>query len=202
MPSIAPQSNPGDIYRCKFWVVLFKTLVSSGPLLVIAVCGAGIAAGMRMLATNVETVSTRADLSLPKLILLFMIPIVMIIPNCLLVGVGNLYVLVLGMGNAFLSYVKVSPEEFEYCSWPRYHVRCNWEMLEWQSYSANWSVARRLVNLEKADEVEVSALTKIWREVPARLGLGTRSPVSLHEFQGYPDGELADNLRRYAPHLF
>ena len=95
----------------------------------------------------------------------------------------------------FFSYVKVSPAGLEHRQWPSKHIRCEWSQVE--RIGKRWLFWEALT-LKGSQVIGLSPGLRMSRA----LHLGAQNFVPLGGYRGWPDGQLADDLRRYAPHLF
>jgi uncharacterized Tic20 family protein len=95
----------------------------------------------------------------------------------------------------FLSYIKVSPYGMEYSLWIFKRLRCTWADTArlqrlWLTQDAVW--------LHQAEVLGPSFYLKR----PFNWLSPAQHFIPLRGFQGWPEGALAADLRRYAPHLF
>ncbi len=106
-------------------------------------------------------------------------------------------VLVFQLLTTFRSYLKISPEGLEYQAWPTYHIRCAWDDVQ--------ALGRRGLPM-KADVLLLRQATELGRPITMRLrkrlGMDTQYFIPLNTIDGWPNGKLADALKRYAPQLF
>lgn len=101
----------------------------------------------------------------------------------------SLSLIPLSIGRAFNSYLLLSNQGLEYSLWPLHKIRCGWDDLDQIKKSALPFQGDLLV-LKTA---EVSGLQ----------GLIKTSPViPLYQIDGWQNGNLANELRKYAPNLF
>jgi hypothetical protein len=120
-----------------------------------------------------------------------------------LIGVGSvlaiilcLYVMVAVLAYAFGTYLKVSAVGLEYLRWPYYGVRCTWDDIErlGKSRRATGRVYD-VIYLRNSEPFGWQIMARIRRT-------NTNWGILLSDLQGWPTGQLADDLRHYAPHLF
>jgi hypothetical protein len=94
------------------------------------------------------------------------------------------------------TFLRLSPEGLEYHRWPFTTITCRWNEAEKiaQGNVMGMSVATLMIPREK-----------IGWEKPVKggvLGSAKYKLVPLNDFQGWPDGDLMNELRQYAPKLF
>jgi hypothetical protein len=121
----------------------------------------------------------------------------------LLLGISIMLILVvLKIGLAFSSYVKVSPGGLEVRLWPGAAIRCGWADVE-RMGKASWGASyQHHFWLNNVETLEQGAVTRVLAWPMRMQHCGTRRQFTLRGFQGWPDGELAKQVRVYAPHLF
>ncbi len=185
-PATGPQSGLTHTYRRKLSVGLPMLMLFPVHLLVLA-------AGIAILVILVAIVRARPSLGW------FLIPV---LPLQLVWIISRVYLLAYFVGNPLLSYLKVSPEGLEYCSWPVKHLRCGWEGVQRMGKTPAWGVAYEMVRLTGAEALQNGVFIKTVRRTPRLFPRGQLDYFYLTGFRGYPDGALADDLRHYAPHLF
>jgi hypothetical protein len=181
-------SQPGSIhkYRWKLWYYLLQLLpiVANALLLGYVVYGFIILAG-----TMIRAWSLAAVLLIPAL--LFLVG----------VGIMRLPLLIMRVGGLLASYVVVSPDALEVRLWPSCHVRLRWEDVARAGKYPGWGGAYDVLSLEGAEELPEGSIAIWLRRLLRFVKTGPRS-LPLKNIQGYPRGGFADDLRRYAPHLF
>lgn len=113
-------------------------------------------------------------------------------PGCLVAALMvGLYI-----PSLFLSYLKVSPDGLELHYWPIYRIRVAWQDVERLGKCKLLGVfSCDALYLNRAEARARNATIREW-------GLAKRCIVPLSDFRGWPDGELADDLRWYIPHVF
>jgi hypothetical protein len=181
-------SQPGSIrrYRWKLWYYLLQLPVILANVLLL---GFGIYAFMILVGVMIHSRSLAAVLLIPALLILTIFTI------------WRLPVLSVRVGNLVASYVIVSPEALEIRLWPLYHVRLRWEDVERVGKTPSWGGAYEMLSLKEADDLPDGSTAIRLRKLLRFVKTGPRS-LSLRSIQGYPRGDFAANLRRYAPHLF
>jgi hypothetical protein len=108
-----------------------------------------------------------------------------------------LYIIAAAFAYAFGTYLKVSPGGLEYLRWPYYGVRCTWDDIE------RLGKSRRPTGSRVYDVIYLRNSEPFGWQIMARLRrTNTNRGILLSGLQGWPTGQLADDLRHYAPHLF
>jgi hypothetical protein len=186
-PATGPHPGLTHMYRRKLSVGLPMMLLMA-PLRLLALA-VGIY-GLVLLAVH-------AGLRPPGVFCLI-IPL----PAMLLFIASQAYLLAYHVGNPLFSYLKVSPGGLEYRSWPVRHLRCGWEGVQRMGQTPAWGSAYEMVRLTGAEVLQNGMFIKTVRRRPRLFPRGQLDYFYLTGFRGYPDGALADDLRRYAPHLF
>lgn len=96
----------------------------------------------------------------------------------------------------FFSYVKTSSSGLEHKIWLYKHISCRWSDVD--------RIGKRWLFIDvvylKRCEVIGPSLSLMMTLKPFRPYLQNVLPLS--GYKGWPDGELAQDLRQYAPHLF
>jgi hypothetical protein len=93
----------------------------------------------------------------------------------------------------FTNYLEVSPEGIRYHNWGQFKLQARWEDIERIGpYGPFKAIAIVPRNAQITEPL-------IWRW--RRMLFKNPYPVSLQPFVGWPDGELADSIRKYASHL-
>lgn len=125
---------------------------------------------------------------------------IMLLCPTLLVPIALGGILVFGLiargGGVLLSYVGVTPGGLEVRRWPLYRVFCRWDGVKRiGTYHMVW--------LDDAEAMEEGAFGTVLRWLANRVRrVQPADGLYLNSVRGYPVGEFADDLRRYAPHLF
>ena len=96
----------------------------------------------------------------------------------------------------FTTRVVVSPDGIEYRSW-QYRQRARWSDVERIDIWVYFGLAHKVLYLRQSE------LTggRVWLALRRMLSLPPTIMV-LSSMFGWPEGPLADDVRRYAPHLF
>ena len=96
---------------------------------------------------------------------------------------------------SFFSYIKISPDGIEQKNSPYKHIRCYWSDVDKLSKVFLFT---EVIYLKSFEVVGMSLSLK--------SPLGFLSPkqgfISLMGYEGWPDGQLANDLKQYAPNLF
>jgi hypothetical protein len=134
--------------------------------------------------------------------------LLLIFVSCMLVqsllfGISIMLVpFILKIGLAFFSYVKASPGGLEVRLWPGAATRCTWSDVE-RMGKASWGASyHHRFWLNNVEMLEQTAVTRLLAWPMRMQHWGTRRQFTFASFQGWPDGELAKQVRVYAPHLF
>jgi hypothetical protein len=185
-------AQPGSIhrYRWKLWYYLIRlpVILANVLLLGFLVCAILVFTGA-FVGSLIQTRSLAALLFVPVLLFLAVFTIM------------RLPVLTVHIGGLVASYVVVSPAALEVRLWPSCHVRLRWEDVARAGRYPGWGRAYDVLSLEGAEELPEGSIAIGLRRLLRFVRTGPRS-LPLKNFQGYPRGGFADDLRRYAPHLF
>jgi len=105
----------------------------------------------------------------------------------------------IALGRLFCTYLKVSPTGIEYRHWPSYGLRCKWDDIESLGKRTSLGIfTSDVLLLERVEPIG----WQISMTVRRKLGLNPKYFVPLTGIKGWPNGELAEDLQQYAPHLF
>jgi hypothetical protein len=105
------------------------------------------------------------------------------------ITIASISLVPISIGRAFNSYLLLSDQGLEYRLWPLHKIRCGWDDVDQIKKSAFRFQGDVLV-LKTA---EVSGLQSL---------IKTLSVIPLYQIDGWQNGDLADELKKYAPHLF
>ncbi|MBV6397143.1 MAG: hypothetical protein HFACDABA_02748 [Anaerolineales bacterium] len=105
------------------------------------------------------------------------------------ITICSLFLIPLSIGRAFNSYLLLSNQGLEYRLWPLHKIRCGWDDVGQIKKSALPFQGDLLV-LKTA---EVSGLQGLIKTSPV---------VPLYQINGWQNGDLESELRKYAPNLF
>lgn len=94
------------------------------------------------------------------------------------------------------SYLRISPAGMELFYWPNHRLQASWDQMDRIEQRKVLFSTRHLLYLK--ENASFGSRTIRGQE----LGLGSQRFISLSDFQGWPEGQLAEDLRRYVPHLF
>jgi uncharacterized Tic20 family protein len=96
---------------------------------------------------------------------------------------------------SFFSYVKISPDGIEQKNSPYKHIRCTWSEAE---KLGKLLLFTEVIYLNSFEVVGMSLSLKL----PFRFLRSKQSFISLTGYEGWPDGQLANDLKQYAPNIF
>lgn len=99
---------------------------------------------------------------------------------------------------AFGTYLKISFNGIEYLRWPYYGVRCTWDEVERLERRSLRGKNYDILYLRGGEPLGWQILAAIRR----KFGISTRLAIPLTGFQGWPTGQLADDLCHYLPQIF
>jgi hypothetical protein len=130
---------------------------------------------------------------------LWLLPVFLVVP---VAGVLQIILFIVRVGSLVASYVVVSPDALEIRLWPLYHLRLRWEDAASVREPSGEGESDEVLSLKKAKELDEGS-TVVWlRKVLRRFVGDAPRFLSLQTIQGHSQGGFADDLRRYAPHLF
>ena len=182
-------TRPGSIhrYRWKLWYYLLQLL----PILANALLLGYVVYGFIVLAdAMIRSWSLAAVLLIPALLFL------------LGIGIMRLPLLIMRVGSLMASYVVVSPDALDIRLWPLYHGRLRWEDIKLVSESRRWGGSGEMLSLKEAKQLAEGPVTISLRKMLRWVSRNEPRFLPLRAIQGHPRGGFADDLRRYAPHLF
>ena len=96
---------------------------------------------------------------------------------------------------SFFSYVKISPDGIEQKNSPYKHIRCNWSDVD---KLGKLFLFTDVIYLNSFEVVGMSLSLKS----PFRFLRPKQGFISLTGYEGWSDGDLANDLKQYAPKLF
>jgi uncharacterized Tic20 family protein len=96
---------------------------------------------------------------------------------------------------SFFSYVKISPDGIEQKNSPYKHIRCNWSDVD---KLGKFFLFTDVIYLNSFEVVDMSLSLKS----PFRFLRPKQAFISLTGYEGWSDGQLANDLKQYAPKLF
>jgi hypothetical protein len=115
-------------------------------------------------------------------------------PFVLILAPSSVYLLI----QPIISYLQLSPNGIKYRKGLAYGFRCNWNDVESLGvYQSLGILPRDVLYVEKVEPLRWVIISNIQQ----KLELG-KHIVPLTGFQGWPEGNLADDLKQYVPHLF
>lgn len=168
-------------YRLKTWVLLVNTATLVFFLLLFGGVAASMLATMEMYRAEVESDLIQYSflaIAIPMFILMAIVVIQ----------------LVIALLQCFFSYIKVTPDGIEHKVWLARHIRTGWPEVD------------RLGKFLFYDAVflksyEVIGFSPSYRW-PWKLINFAQNAITVSTYQGWPQGRLADDLKRHAPGLF
>ena len=174
-------------YRWAWWTILLNFATSLYMLL-------GLALIISILGLVIFTAFQGAKTNWIGIIVL-----VTLGPFVLLFVVFFVWFLIFPLGRFFFSYLRTSQTGIEYRYWPTYGARCAWDQVDrLGKYKSVGFIPYDVLYLKSAEPIGWPLMTTIRR----KLGLKTQYLVPLTGIHGWPNGELADELRYRAPQLF
>jgi uncharacterized Tic20 family protein len=96
---------------------------------------------------------------------------------------------------SFFSYVKISPDGIEQKNSPYKHIRCTWSEVD---KLGRLFLLTDVIYLNSFELVGMSLSLKL----PFRFLRPKQSFISLTGYEGWPEGQLANDLKQYAPNIF
>ena len=98
------------------------------------------------------------------------------------------------------TYIQVDAEAIEYRNWPFAKARGIWGNVEGlgkiRRYGITWDILR-------FDEFQVDVIgAKSHKKIRDSLGLSEENYIPLSGFRGWPDGDLYEDIKQYAPQIF
>lgn len=115
-------------------------------------------------------------------------------PLILLMG-SNIILATFSTILSFFSHIKISPDGIEQKYAISKHIRCNWSDVD---KLGKFFLFTDVIYLNSYEVIGASLSLK----APFRLLRPKQGFISLTGFEGWSDGQLADELRQYAPQLF
>jgi uncharacterized Tic20 family protein len=173
-----------QVYKPKLWVFLanvgslfFSGIVIGLPLLL-------------LLTISISVIQSESDISIIEIGFMGLLAPIIILMSLLLVKQ------LVGFISQFFSYVKVSSVGLEQKFWPYKHIRCNWSDVD---KIGKWWLFYDVVYLNSCEIIGPS----ISLRVPLRLfRFPLQNFITLSGYQGWSDGQLAEDIRRFVPRLF
>lgn len=120
-------------------------------------------------------------------------------PILVVVVLFCIYLMITFLSYGFGTYLRVSSDGLEYLRWPYFGMRCRWKDVE-RLGKRRWATGREydVLYLKRSAPYSWQLSTKI-RQI---FGINTNWGILLTGLQGWPTGQLADDLRHYVPHIF
>ena len=120
--------------------------------------------------------------------------------SLIILGTGIIQA-IMGFGQSLGTYLGITPDGIEYRLWPFYTLRCSWQDLT--SIEKRKKTLGVQQDILYASRAETSGLGwKPLRPFKHIYGWKTDYIIALSTFEGWPKGDLANNLQQNAPHLF
>lgn len=107
----------------------------------------------------------------------------------------NIIQMTINVAMSFFSYVKISPDGIEQKNSPYKHIRCNWSDVD---KLGKFFLFTDVIYLNSFEVVGMSLSLKS----PFRFLRPKQGSISLTGYEGWSDGQLANDLKQYAPKLF
>ena len=107
----------------------------------------------------------------------------------------NIIQMTINVVMSFFSYVKISPDGIEQKNSPYKHIRCNWSDVD---KLGKFFLFTDVIYLNSFEVVGMSLSLKS----PFRFLRPKQGFISLTGYEGWSDGQLANDLKEYAPKLF
>ncbi len=173
------QSFEVHVYKMKPWNLLISlfTLLVFGPLMSLPlVYIIGVVRSWRI-----------------EYMMLYIVFLCVFAPLFVLLAIVGLQML-LAVISSFTSNIKVTPEGIENKIWPYRDIRVLWQDLE----QVNKFLFFDVVTMKN---FEVLGLSLSHTGIMKKLSYLPPS-IALSSYNGWPNGQLESDLRRYAPHLF
>lgn len=117
-----------------------------------------------------------------------------ITPIVILLGF-NLLQMTFGVVASFFSYLKITPDGIEQKHSPYKHIRCNWSDVD---KLGKFFLFTDVIYLNSYEVLGFSLSLKS----PFRILRPKQGFISLTGYEGWSDGQLADDIKQYAPKLF
>lgn len=109
--------------------------------------------------------------------------------------VFNLIQMTISVIMSFFSYVKISPDGIEQKHSPFKHIQCNWSDVD---KLGKFYLFTDVIYL---NSYEVAGMS-LYLKAPFRFLRPKQGYISLTGYDGWSDGQLANDLKQYAPKLF
>jgi hypothetical protein len=126
----------------------------------------------------------------------------MIVGMALLVLVVAVCAIGFAVAQRLLSHLRTSADGIDFRGWPLHSLRCRWEDAERATYRRFLGISSDELLLRRAER---SGPDWAWRFVVwvrRLLGMHGDPAIPLSSFQGWREGAIAQDLRKYAPHVF
>lgn len=128
----------------------------------------------------------------------FILPVILGLP-ALVIVLFSFALILMPIGRGIFSYLLISDEGLEYRLWPLHKIRCSWDDVE-QIKKSSLPFQGDILTLKKA---EVSGFHILLDFNKGNFGVTKTSQViPLYQIDGWQNGKLENELRKYAPNLF
>jgi len=117
-----------------------------------------------------------------------------IIPIGALLGLLIILYVIAFIGSVF-AYIKTTPSGIEQKQWPYKHIRCNWSDVD---RIGKYRLFYDAIYLKSYEVIGLSISLK----TPFRLFRPSQNIMMLTTYTGWAEGQLAKDLRQFAPQLF
>ncbi len=118
----------------------------------------------------------------------------LMIPLVILLGF-NIVQIAMGVVMSFFHYIKISPDGIEQRNSPYRHIRCNWSDVD---KLGKFYFFYDAIYLNSYEVLGLSLSLKS----PFRFLRSKQGSILLTGYEGWSDGQLANDLKQYAPKLF
>jgi uncharacterized Tic20 family protein len=115
-------------------------------------------------------------------------------PIIILLGF-NIIQMTINVIMSFFSYIKISPDGIEQKHSPYKHIRCNWSDVD---KLGKFFLFTDVIYLNSYEVIGLSLSLKS----PFRFLRPKQGVISISGYDGWSDGQLANDLKQYAPKLF
>jgi hypothetical protein len=130
----------------------------------------------------------------------------------ILLGVVSVFIFAVNLMNTALAisnfsryrktYLRISATGLEYSVGSLWGLRCQWKDVESISTHRTLGFSNDLLDLQNAERLGKAWVWQLRSFLQRMVFKPARLSIPLSDFEGWPDGELAQDLRHYAPQLF
>jgi uncharacterized Tic20 family protein len=125
----------------------------------------------------------------------FMVLFACLLSPIIILLIFNLVQMTIGVIMSFFGYLKISPDGMEQKNSPFRHVRCNWSDVD---KLGKFFLFTDVIYLKSYEVIGFSLSLKF----PFRFFQPKQGFIAFSGYEGWPDGQLADDLKKYAQKLF